>query len=88
MSTVEVVAIHGLDKAILGSAVVDGREVLAYDFDKAIGIVLALGHTEEYAYDYLTELSEQKVVGAPVFIYVDNDDEFYGTTAPTGSTLH
>ena len=66
MSTVEEVAIHGLDKAILGSAVVEGREVLAYDFDKAIGIILALGHTEEYAYDYLTELSEQKVEGAPM----------------------
>jgi|TARA_B110000977_G_scaffold6048_1_gene8517 hypothetical protein len=88
MSAIEVVAISGLDGAILGSAVINGREVLAYDFDKAIGIILACGHTEEYAYDYLTEVSEKKVEGGPVFVYLDNDDEFYGSATPTGSTVH
>lgn len=88
MSKIEVLAITGLDDAILGSAVVNGQEVLAYDFDKAIGIILAVGHTEEYAHDYLSELAEQKAEGAPVFVYIDNDDEFYGSTASDGTTIH
>jgi|TARA_B110000503_G_scaffold39360_1_gene64755 hypothetical protein len=88
MSKIEVLAITGLDDAILGSAVVNGQEVLAYDFDKAIGIILAVGHTEEYAHDYLSELADQKAEGAPVFVYIDNDDEFYGSTASDGTTIH
>jgi hypothetical protein len=86
MLDIEVVAIQGLDAAIVGTTVRNNCEVLAYDYDKAVAIVIANGHSEAYAEDYITELSSQEFEGAPAFVYFNNDTENYG--ADTGVTIH
>lgn len=88
MSDIEVVAIDGLDAAIIGSTVRNGREVLAYDYDKAIAIIIAQGYSEEYAEQWIAEVSTREFDGAPAFVYFDNDQEFYGSSAPPGATIH
>jgi uncharacterized protein YecE (DUF72 family) len=88
MSDIEVVAIDGLDAAIIGSTVRNGREVLAYDYDKAIAIIIAQGYSEEYAEQWIADVSSKEFDGAPAFVYFDNDQEFYGSSAPPGATIH
>ena len=88
MHDIEVLAIDGLNDAIIGSTVRDGREVLAYDYDKAIAIIMASGHDEEYAENWIAEMSSEDVEGAPAFVYLDNDQKPYGFSPPTGSTVH
>jgi hypothetical protein len=88
MSDIEVVAIDGLDAAIIGSTVRNGREVLAYNYDKAIAIIISKGHSEEYAEEWIAEVSSQEFDGAPAFVYFDDDQEFYGSSAPPGITVH
>ena len=88
MSDIEVVAIDGLDAAIIGSTVRNGREVLAYNYDKAIAIIIANGHSEEYAEEWIAEVSSHEFDGAPAFVYFDDDHEFYGSSAPPGATIH
>ena len=88
MSDIEVVAIDGLDAAIIGSTVRNGREVLAYDYDKAIAIIIAQGYSEEYAEQWIADVSSKEFDGAPAFVYFDNDQELYGSSAPPGATIH
>ena len=88
MSMVEVVVIDGLDDAIVGSALVNDREVIAYDYDKCVAIICSKGNTEEHATQFLKEITSQEFEGAPVFIYFDEETEFYGSSVPTGSTVH
>jgi hypothetical protein len=88
MSDIEVVAIDGLDAAIIGSTVRNGREVLAYNYDKAIAIIIANGYSEEYAEEWIAEVSSHDFDGAPAFVYFDDDHEFYGSSAPPGATIH
>ena len=40
MVDIEVLAIEGLDDAIIGSTIRNGREVLAYNYDKAVNTSL------------------------------------------------
>lgn len=89
MGDIEVVVIDGLDDAIVGSTVINGREVLAYNYDKCIAIIMAAGHSEEHAAKWIEEISSQEFDGAPAFIYFDDEEtEFYGSSVPTGSTVH
>jgi len=88
MSDIEVLALSGLDEAIIGSTVRDGREVLAYNYDKAVEIIIKAGHSEEYAEEWIAEVSSRDFEGAPAFVYVDNNQEFYGSSTPAGTTVH
>lgn len=88
MSMVEVVVIDGLDDAIVGSALVNDREVLAYDYDRCVEIIVAAGNSAEHAKEFLKEITSHEFEGAPVFIYFDEETEFYGSSVPTGSTVH
>ena len=87
MSIVEVVVIDGLDDAIVGSVVVGGREVVAYNYDKCVAIIMAAGNSEEHAQEFLQEITSQEFEGAPAFIFFDEETEFYGST-PKGTTIH
>ncbi len=88
MSDIEVVAIQGLDAAIIGSTVRNGVEVLAYDYDKAIDVLVSSGYSEKNAEDFIVEVSEKDFEGAPAFVYLDKDNEFYGSSTPSGTTVH
>ena len=87
MLDIEVVAIEGLDDAIIGTTVRNDREVLAYDYDKAIAIIMAKGHTEQYAEEFLVEVASTEFDGAPIFVYLDNDQN-YGSIVTSGTTVH
>jgi hypothetical protein len=87
MGDIEVVAIDGLDDAIIGSTVRNGREVLAYDYEKAVEIIVAAGHSQEFAEEWVAELSYEEFDGAPAFVYFD-DQKFYGSSTPSGATRH
>lgn len=88
MVNIEVLAIEGLDAAIIGTTVINGREVLAYNYDVAVAIIAAAGHTEEYAAEWVAEMSSRDVDGAPAFIYVDKNQEIYGPKPEPGTIVH
>ena len=85
---IEVVSVTGLDDAIIGTAMRNSREVLAYDFAKTVQIVLNRGLSMEEAEDYVSDLAERDFEGAPVFIYVDNEPRIYGSEHGPGTTVH
>jgi len=88
MDEIEVLALSGLDEAIVGTTLRNDREVLAYNYDIAVAIIMAKGHTEEYAEDWIAEVSSDKFDGAPAFVYFDNHQEHYGNSPPAGITVH
>jgi len=88
MSDVEVVSIAGLDAAIIGTAVVNDCDVLAYDYYAAVAVIIANGFSEEYAEEWIADVASREFDGAPVFVYFDDDQEFYGTSAYPGTTIH
>lgn len=70
MAMVEMVCIEGLDEAILGTAFVNGEEVIAYDAEVAEQLVLFM----EYGslYDFVESIGlEDLGVNAPIFVYQD-----------------
>ena len=88
MTDIEVVAIDGLDEAIVGSTFRNGREVLAYNYDQAVSIIVSQGHTREFAEQWIAEVQSNEFDGSPAFVYFDNDQEFYGSSAPAGVIVH
>ena len=88
MGDIVVMAINGLDAAIVGSTVRNGREVLAYNYDKAIAIIISNGHSEEYAEEWIADVASRDFDGAPAFVYFDDDQESYGSSTPAGDTVH
>ena len=88
MVDIEVLAIEGLGDGIIGSTIRNGREVLAYNYDKAVDLIIAAGHSEEYAEEWIAEVSSREFDGAPAFVYFDNDQEYYGISTPAGVTVH
>tara|TARA_X000001036_G_C20651320_1_gene795109 strand:- start:334 stop:612 length:279 start_codon:yes stop_codon:yes gene_type:complete len=92
MSDIEVLAITGLDDAIIGTTLKNGREVLAYDYDKAVAIIQKAGYSEELAEAWLDKATNEEFDGSPAFIFLDrgaatssNDREYYGFS---GITVH
>jgi len=49
---------------------------------------MAKGHTEQYAEEYLAEVTSTEFDGAPAFVYLDNDQEHYGSSPTIGLTVH
>jgi len=88
MRNIEVIALTGLDAAIIGTALIDGREVLAYSFDKCVALIMDRGHDEEFAESFLTEAQNAGVEGAPVFVFLDSYEETDGIRAPKGTSIH
>ena len=85
MPEIELVAINGLDSAIIGTALRGELEVLAYDFEKTVNILLKRGSTIQEAEDYVADLAAQDFEGAPIFIYID---EIYGHSPGAETTVH
>jgi hypothetical protein len=75
---IELIAVEGLNEAIIGTTLRDDREVIAYDFGKAVELVIASGQTNEEATRFIENLSQDVFKGSPAFIYMDNDQ--YGFT--------
>ena len=88
MRDIEVVAINGLDSAIIGTTVRDGREVLAYDYDKAIAILMSHGFDMEHAEKFIAEAEAFHDEGGPTFVYLDIHEEVHDTFPPAGTTFH
>lgn len=82
----ELLAIEGLDAAAVGSALVDDRLALVYDYDKCVEIVIGAGNSIDYAEEYIWELSSSSIKGLPIFVHFDNDLEYYGETPSVGAT--
>jgi len=87
MDDIDLLAIDGLDAAIVGSAMVDGQEVLIYDFDKCVEVIIGAGSTIEYAEEYVLELSMSNIKGIPIFVNFDNNLEYYGESPSIGATI-
>lgn len=88
MSDIEVIAINGLDSAIIGTTVRNGREVLAYDYDKALKIIVQSGRDVEYAEKFLEEAAAYHREGGPAFVYLDVQEDIHDTFPPAGTTIH
>ena len=69
------VAIEGLDKAVIGTALCIGaKEVLVYDANKAEQILFDAGYGDDALYTFLVscgfdELGED----APIFVFLDDE---------------
>lgn len=88
MRNIEVIALTGLDAAIIGTTAIGDREVLAYDFDKCVALLSEMGHDEFYIEEYVAGVQSAQVEGAPVFIYLDPVEEINGGTPPEGTVFH
>jgi len=88
MHDIEVIAIKGLDSAIIGTTVRDGREVLAYDYDKAVEIIVSNGHDVEFAERFIEEAARYHEKDGPAFVYLDVEEENYDIFPPEGVTVH
>ena len=88
MHDIEVIAIKGLDSAIIGTTVRNGREVLAYDYDKAIAIIMSSGFDKDYAENFIAEAEAFHTETGPTFVYLDIHEEVYDTCPPVGATIH
>ncbi len=80
-------AIEGLDSAIIGTTICNKTEVLCYNYEKCVRLVMQKGITEMDAESFIAELATTNVVGAPVFIQLDNDQLAYDRKR-SGGTLH
>jgi hypothetical protein len=88
MLDIEVIAINGLDSAIIGTTVRNGREVLAYDYDKAVQIIVQSGRDIEYAEKFIEEAARYHEEGGPAFVYLDVQEDIYDIFPPEGVTVH
>lgn len=72
---VKMLAVEGLDKACIGTAVCSGgREVLVYDAGVAEQILADGGYGEEALYPFLVECGfEELGDNAPIFVYLDEE---------------
>ena len=68
------IALDGLDSAVLGTGVKDGNEVLVYDAYKVLEMLYEAGYEDMSLEDYLeqTGLHEMGEV-APLFVFLDDN---------------
>ena len=86
---IELLAIGGLDGAVVGSAMTNGEEVLVYDYDKCVEIIIGAGCDIAYAENYVLALSQATTKGVPLFVHFDNSLEYYGEPPSVGAaTVH
>lgn len=71
---VEMTAVEGLNNAAIGTVIISGREVLAYDAYRAMEIVGIPPDEAEDLLVYLDELGLEDIgASAPVFIFIDDE---------------
>lgn len=71
---VEMIAIEGLEDALMGTAYNGGEEVLAYDADLAEKIVMFMNPPHPSLYEFVINIGLEDLGNrAPVFIYRDAD---------------
>ena len=76
---VEMIAIEGLDKALIGTGLNGSTEVLVYDAAKAETLLFENGFGAESLHDYLYTVGIDDLGhSAPLFVYLDDkiSDEF------------
>lgn len=85
---VELIAVDGLDDAIVGTTFCNRVEVLCYDYDKAVQLAMHGNDMSEADAELLiADLAVADVVGKPLFIhFYDNNSEYDGLSA--SATLH
>lgn len=72
MAMIEMLAIEGLEEALLGTAYVGGEEVLAYDADTAERLVMFMDPPHLSLYEFVAKIGLEDLGNrAPVFIYQD-----------------
>ena len=73
MAMVEMIAIEGLEDALLGTAYVAGKEVLAYDASVAETLVMFMDPPPPSRHEFMTNIGLVALgMRAPVFIYQDD----------------
>ena len=84
---IPVVAIDGLDEAILGTCVLVGYiEVIAYDFYKIVELFGEYGYSEERTREWANAIQELPLEDRkPIFIYTDTElkKEIHGQRSTT-----
>ena len=84
---IELIAVHGLDNAIVGTCVTRGHEALCYNFDKCVEVITEQGYPEEEAALFVQSLAVSDVEGAPVFVHF-NEDCLLDDGNSAGRTVH
>ena len=84
---VDLVAIAGMDAAIVGTCLSNRREVLCYNYAKCVELIVAQGTSEADAELFIAELSSTDVEGAPVFVHFNDEQFFYDGYSDSG-TVH
>jgi hypothetical protein len=74
MDHVPMIALDGLDVAVLGTGVKDGVEVLVYDAYLVLEMLYEAGHVDMSIEDYLEQagVNEQGIT-APLFVFLDDN---------------
>jgi hypothetical protein len=85
---IELFAITGLDRAIIGTTLKNGSEVLCYDYDKSLAIVVDAGFSEEHAHIWIETMASRNFEGAPTFIHVGSPQETHDLDYSDGITIH
>ena len=67
---VEVIAVDGLEEAIVGSSHIRGSEVLVYSIEACISIMLSNGYDHAEATETMGELMLDPTPGNPIFMYL------------------
>jgi len=84
---IQLLAVGGLDGALIGSAMANGEEVLVYDYDKCVEIIIGAGCDVGYAENYVFELSKATTKGIPIFVHFNNSLEYYGEPPSVGANI-
>ena len=72
MVKVQMIAIDGLDSAVIGTGYRDGNEVLAYNGDLALALAHQMGFEVEYLEEFLEIIGAHELGEyAPVFVFLD-----------------
>lgn len=79
------IAIAGLEDALIGTCVVDGVEVISYDSIRALNIFRERLDSYEEAVSLLQDFVQERRRGGPLFVYMSQDAP---TGAESGVTIH
>jgi hypothetical protein len=79
------IAIAGLEGALIGTCVVDGVEVFSYDSVRALNIFKEQLNSYSDAVSLLQDFVQERRRGGPLFVYISQD---VPTGAESGATIH
>ena len=87
MQVTDVIAIDGLDDAILGTTFRNGREVLAYDYYLCVELLRNQRAPFSEIVRFLEAAATAEASGGLVFVYSKEEKE-RGVPSETSATLH